>query len=93
MTIMTGSHRKGCLILLPLLLGGFWGIPDDSPWPQSNAHGQYIPQYYRYDPYPNYRAFTHNFPPVYTARNLEYYKGLDYGRPERFGRVDNAFYP
>lgn len=100
MTLSTGFRQSGYLASLLLFWGGYCGGGfDTSPWPDTNVHhyvyehGQYVPQYYRYDPYPNYRAFTHNFPPVYRVHNLEYYQGLDYGRPERFGRVDNAFYP
>ena len=98
MKIATLLRRSCGPILLTLFFFGFWGCPDYSRTPVSNAHhyvyehGQYVPQYYRYDPFPNYRAFTHNFPPYYTARDLGYYEGLDHGRFERFDRVDNSFY-
>lgn len=97
MRIARTFDRMSIFVLLPLLFCGLWG---GQPYPEQGTpnahhyvyeHGQYTPQYYRYDPYPNYRAFSHNFPPFYTARNLDYYKGLDYGRYERFGRADNAF--
>lgn len=98
MTTVTFLGRRAHPILFSILLCGFWGGQDFTGQSVPNAHhyvyehGSYVPQFYRYDPYPHYRAFSHNFPPVYTARDLNYYKGLDYGRYERFGRVDNAFY-
>jgi hypothetical protein len=48
------------------------------------AGGYHYPQWYRYDPHPNYRRFTYQFPPHYTARPLEYYMGLDQGRVQDY---------
>lgn len=99
MKISTPCGAKGYLILFPLLFLGLWGGRNCSQQPVYNAHhyvyeyGRYVPQTYRYDPYPNYRAFTHNFPPHYTARGLSYYEGLDHGRLRKYERADNTFYP
>ena len=86
----------------------FWtGVPAGAwvaPYPPGEITGStayhhyvydgcvYIPQYYRYDPYPNYRAFTYNHPPFYTGCDLSYYEGFDRGRPERFRRQYRWFH-
>jgi hypothetical protein len=54
-------------------------------------NGQYTPQYYRYDPYPHYRAYTYNVPPHYSARGLRHYQGLDRGLGQEYARAYDFF--
>jgi len=53
--------------------------------------GVYTPHFYRYDPYPNYSAYSYNVPPHYTAWGLSSYRGLDEGRGQPYRRSSLSF--